>query len=326
MNMRKFLFLLLSIATTMNAQTFTDNCYDSSMEISRPENPTASPSGPYYPDETIQFCHTIAFYSYSQLPPVGNNCQWISGIVPTLNENWELVSPHDSGPSSSKWLEDGALDYNMENKNYIVETLQNGAIQLTYDEGNGNVQNGTLLPKGWWFSSNGGNGCINDGDLDNMWGLPTGCGTIRTIQFCFKAKVKSLQELVNCENAVAKLTMFAFADGETGCWANGSCGHDTPYSFEAKLDCNSILLNNTTVSLDKVGIYPTLFSNQLNINLPPSDHEVEISILNYFGQEIYTKSATNAKLEIPTINWANGEYNVILKSKNSSKIRKIVKN
>ncbi len=220
----------------------TFDCYESETVTTRPEYPTANPNGPFCPGETVNFCHRIDFTVAGAPPPAGNTCQWIQGIIPTFGDGWDvLASPiAGQGPAGWNWLAENNVDYNFPNSQYQLYTLPTGELGLKYNIGGGNLQAGSGLPGGWWFTSNGGAGCANNGDPDTMWGLPgPGCNTVQVIQFCFNMKVKELVDLPNCAAADLGYTIFAFADGETGCWTNLSCALSVPYLFAGDIDCSA---------------------------------------------------------------------------------------
>jgi len=236
----------LCVATFFN----TFDCYESEItSITRPEYPTADVNGPYCPGETVNFCFNFVFTVSSPPPPDGNNCQWIQGIIPTLYGGWDYAESNLVGqapPGGWFWLDEDEVDYNVNSSIYSIVTID-GRKGLAYGGPSAGMPAGTLLPGGWWFTSPGGSqGCTNDGDPDNMWGLPASCNATQTVPFCLNLKVKDLDEMTDCENERLDFSITVTADGETGCWDDLSCSLSTPLVFAGDVDCSG----NITVEGD----------------------------------------------------------------------------
>ncbi len=228
----------------------TFDCHDSGVIITRPEHPTADPAGPFCPGETVTMCFDIDFIvsSIGSNPPDGNNCQWIQGIIPTFSTGWDVLGSNLPGqaPGTSAWFPEASVQYNGNNNIANIVTLPGGELGLQVGGGTP-LMNGTELPAGWWYTSNGGGPlCTNDGDPDNMWGLPGGCGSTQMVNFCLNVKVKELTQLTDCEAENLNFNLFIFADGETGCWSNMSCALALPVEFVGDIDCSG----NITVEGD----------------------------------------------------------------------------
>lgn len=237
----------------------------------RTENPDLDPEGPYFPGEEVNFCVQIKFI----VSPIGegNNCQWIQGVIPVLGPGWDktISDLENQAPIQGFWLEEDMVDYNNENPTLSISTNCLGEKVLIYDVGNMNP--GDLLPAGWWYVSPGGSGCENDGDPDNGWGLPESCGAdTLVIDFCFDLTVKSLEEIINGGDCLLDLSVdiFTFADGETGCWTNASCGHDPPLLFKATVDTSHEVQGVNNLGQHILSINPNPVSDVINItsNLP----------------------------------------------------------
>lgn len=217
------------------------DCYDASLHsVTRPQYPNADPNGPYKPGENVSMCFQVDFYNNGAVPPSGNNCQWIQGIIPNLSDGWDIEESHLNiqGPGATWfWLNEGQVDYNFNSNIYSIETVD-GRKSMVYGGANAGLTAGTTLPGGWWVVSNGSGGCANDGDPDNMWGMPASCNGIQSLSFCIDLKVKDADELINCDAQHLNLTLVVTADGETGCWANNACGLSIPYVFNADIDCS----------------------------------------------------------------------------------------
>ncbi|MBK8700928.1 MAG: hypothetical protein IPN29_15865 [Saprospiraceae bacterium] len=163
------------------------DCYDGNItSITRSEFPQESPSGPYFPGETVTFCFNLEFNVSAPPPPDGNNCQWIQGIIPNIAGGWDFVGSDikNQGPGGGWfWLDEGSVDYNINSSIYSIISVD-GRKYMKYGGPNAGMPAGTTLPGGWWYVSNGGSAaCTNDGDPDNMWGLPSSCNASQLINF-----------------------------------------------------------------------------------------------------------------------------------------------
>jgi gliding motility-associated-like protein len=216
-------------------------CSDGSIDVTRPEYPDADPEGPYCPGEIVNFCYDVTF----TVDPIGqgNNCQWIQGIIPTLGGGWDLeaMSIDAQGPGGSWfWLEEGEVEYNAPSS--ILGTI-NTPHGLGLEYGPGTLSEGDPLPGAWWSVSDGG-GCANNGNPNTMWGLPASCGSSQDVSFCFDLQVTELDDISQCSDpdfTDLKVHIFTMADGQTGCWSNNSCSGDTPVTFNAQIDCTSLV-------------------------------------------------------------------------------------
>ncbi len=222
------------------------DCYSSSMVVTRPQYPNANPNGPYCSGEIVNFCWTVDFIVSppGTVPPAGNNCQWLQGIVPVAYDGWDLVElplSTQAPPGGSSWLGEGAVDYNFANPQYSPFNLPDGSLGLNWGSGGG-LGAGSPMPAGWYWASQGnGPDCTDPGNPDTAWGLPAACGSTQTVQACFNLKVKEFQSQTECQNATLKLSMFAFADGELGCYTSLSCALSTPFIWTGQAACNSII-------------------------------------------------------------------------------------
>ena len=215
-------------------------CSEGVLTVTRTENPGANPYGPYCPGETVMFCYDLDFYV--DTPDAGNGCQWLQGIVPILGGGWDLNmnNPESQNPLNWMWFDD--VDYNVNSPVLALTTDGGGNSVLEY--GPGGLQAGDILPGGWYFVSNGTVGCSNDGHPDNMWGVTTPCGTVFSFSHCFELTAKSVNDIQDCDDAYLKdlsVTIFNFADGETGCYTSLACSGDTPVRFEGQLDCSGLV-------------------------------------------------------------------------------------
>ena len=221
------------------------DCYSATLDVTRPEHPGEPVTGPFCAGETVHFCYNVNFIVSpgGTVPPNGNNCQWIQGIVPVVYEGWDLVAlPLSSqpGPGGAVWLNEGVVHYNFASTIYSPFFLPDGSLGLSW--GAGGLAAGGDMPAGWYWSSPGsGPDCTDGSNPDTAWGLPAGCGSGQNVNVCFDLKVKEFETAAECQMARLRLTMFSFADGETGCWTNLSCGLSTPFEWQGVAACNSLI-------------------------------------------------------------------------------------
>jgi len=269
----------------LNVVENSNTCSQSEISIIRPENPSLVNTGPYCPGETITICYDLD-YRIDQ-PGQGNNCQWLQGIVPVANGGIDSMFTHTSlqnaTPGSGwKWLEYGHVDINNELSayRYISTPLGTG---ITY--GQNELTTGDLLPGGWWYTSPGSN-CLNDGDPDNSWGLPSPCASNTLINFCFDVKMTNFNNVDNEEYSTNfQLEIFAFADGTTGCLSDSYCGFDKPAYFKGHISFDTAptidfsttdITSGDTLSIDFIGV-----SDILNFNTEVVDNPKLQGLVNY---------------------------------------------
>ena len=233
---------------TIESQDF---CAETTMsDPEREEYPNEDPRGPYCPGETVKFCFEVDF----TIDPIaqGNNCQWLQGIIPTVGGGWDLdVNPVNGGGDGPDggwfWIDEGEVVYGpnatFSHPRYELITTADGSIGL--DCCDGGLVAGDALPGGWWFVSGGaGPNCSNNGNPNTMWGLPGGCGSSYSVEFCFDLTVRDLEDVSQCDDedfTDLSVKIFTFADGQTGCWSNNTCGLDVPALFIGEMDCSSTI-------------------------------------------------------------------------------------
>ncbi len=252
------------------------DCADVRTTISRPQYPNEPLKGPFHLGEVINFSHLIQFAVGAFDAPYGNSCQWLQGIIPSFGDAWdtETIPILNQGPSNANWLPQDSVDYNFDNNWLSLFKYKNGRLGLKVEPDSGSLKARNKLPAGWWFTSNGSGNCTNDGDPDNMWGLPAPCNSLQNISFNTSLKVR--EDLVDCDSANLDFTLFAFGDGETGCWTNYSCRFPFPSVFKGSIICepmaevkgsNKAICNDSdaeidvTSETDSVEIYLTTIDN-----------------------------------------------------------------
>ncbi len=259
------------------------DCSDSQLTVTRPENPSLDPNGPYLPGEKVEFCSTINFFV--DAVGEGNNCQWLQGIVPTIGTGWNTITcPIDEqGPAGSEWFEEGIVNYQTFVSNYGIATNCNGQTILTAS--GASLEQGTPLPGGWYFISPGAAGCDNNGNPNTGWGLPAGCGSTSTVEFCFELQANTLSANTDCTDPCfsdMEVSIYVFADGQTGCWAQNSCAADIPTSFiSGSIDCSV-----SAVDLDNDGFTSDVDCNDNDPSIFPGAVELCDDIDNNCNGEI----------------------------------------
>jgi len=250
-------------------------CSTGELLISRPQNPIEDTNGPYNPGELVEFCYSLLFIT--DAVGVGNNCQWLQGIIPIIGTGWDVVSSpiEDQGPPGAIWFDDGEVQYNIPVSNYGIEADCTGREILT--KNGASLTAGTPLPGGWYFTSNGsGVDCLNDGSPNTMWGMSAPCGTTSSVNFCFELRANNPTDNVQCTDPCfsdMSVSMFVFADGQTGCWSQNSCAQDEPANFlDGSLDCGALNIVNGPQSIEVTS------GEQLNLSFTASDQKSDILV------------------------------------------------
>lgn len=259
-------------------QDFMD-CSSGTLTPMRPMFPGANPYGPYCPNETVTFCYELEFEV--DIPGMGNECQWLQGLVPILGGGWNLATTNNivnQPPAGWLWFDEGSVDYNGTSNILSLSTDQGGDLILEY--GAGGIQQNDLLPGGWWYTSPGSEtDCTNDGDPDNMYGLEIPCGETLNFTHCFDLTTNSVNQINGCGDNYNKdlsIKIFNFTDGETGCYDDFTCAGDTPITFAGKIDCISDL---DIVADDKV-ICSGDFADLAVSFQEDADYAIEITVLD----------------------------------------------
>lgn len=219
------------------------DCANATMQVIRREYPGANPDGPFCPGETVRFCYDLEFFVDDR--GTGNNCQWLQGVVPVLGGGWDLAAMDlsDNVPNDWIYLPEGSVDFNVDHPTIAPSVDPLGRISLEY--GPGGLSDGDLLPAGWWITTSGTDiGCVNTGDPDDMWGAEAPCGSSYFFTHCFDLTTRAVSDIQDCDDAFSRdlsVEVYAFADGQTGCYMNSTCTGDVPASFEGELDCSTLL-------------------------------------------------------------------------------------
>ncbi len=227
-------------------QTFADlsACATESNLYVSPGSPSfGSPdNGPYQPGEMVTMCFDLINYHADQ-QGVGNNCQWLQGIVPIFGDCWDPTGfdPTLSTPPSlygGNWNWHTDITYNTTNPNIsIADCDGDGDTDICHitEPGccNTGTNAGTIIPPGWFADMGGSpNNTFGDGNCCNCDMGPW--------SFCFDLVTKPYPECdANPSFTDCSVKVFTFADGETGSWQGGPsiCAQDVPQINTASLNC-----------------------------------------------------------------------------------------
>ncbi len=198
--------------------------------------------GPFCPGEILDL-HFEFFYDASA---TGND--WLQGIVPLFGEAVDQTSFDPSmiavSPGGAQWFAEGVPQVNENVPNLCTYTDANGNLVLCNAlcqacPCTGPLTAGSPLPGGWFWVTNGGGGCANDGTPQTMYGIPG--GTQVNVEFDLQLQVKEYNDEAEC-NAFADKFSFAlqtFSDGVTGCWEDpqGECLKDVNQIISYPIEC-----------------------------------------------------------------------------------------
>ena len=208
------------------------------------ETVPAGLTGPFLPGETVTFRFTIDNWTSS-----GNNCQWIQGIVPVFGNGWDTNSfdggsfnVQGIGAGTWDWYNQGVVDYNNFTTNIEIEDLDgDGDIDICHSSWLPScIIDGTMpndpMPAGWFATDDGM-------PIDNAWG-DGNCCNCNMGPYVIEFSITTL-EYVDCsalptdQGTDLSISMFTFADGETGDWNGGpsTCASDIPETLNLTLNC-----------------------------------------------------------------------------------------
>jgi hypothetical protein len=191
--------------------------------------------GPFCPGESVTVRYELDF------DPTQTACQWFQGMVPKFGNGWDVENfnpsaymPSPSGGATWDWYPDGSVLYQEPNPflcTYMLDSLY--LCHPTYEIGcpcTPGFPTGEPLPGGWFAYSPGGLAqCTNTGHPNTGYGVPQGCNVITHFTQEFEISVKQFDYQDDCLAASdLTITMYPFADGETGCWSDNKCAGDIP--------------------------------------------------------------------------------------------------
>ncbi len=232
-------------------------------------------SGPFQPNETIEFCYTQENYFNS-------NTNYLHGIVPTFGDGWAANSFSANGAPqniTTSLTTQGSI-YS-QTQDPICEGDLSGSWNwydsgvVTYETNNPNtlgLSNGDPAGAGWYFLNSFDPDCFSFEDAcctnpttdpnlgygDDDYPAYSGQGSWRV---CFTLQTISLGE---CSSEVdASVSIKTFGDSETGIFTNTGCLEDPLIVFNTSINCCTS---------------PTLSISENNIEICKENNaEVEIS-------------------------------------------------
>ena len=311
--MKKLISTLLFIQIIVFSYGQTEHCLnDAEITVNRFENPSLNSTGPFLPGETVEFCYKLDFASGSPADSLTNNCQWLQGIIPTIGLGWDrdLNYIDTQGPGEGwQWLESHEVDINVDHEHFGLSSNCEGELILKHDDTG--IEQGALLPAGFWFSSNGAGNCLNDGHPNNSWGSPQGCGSERTYEFCFQLTAREENDQSNDCYSDFSITFYSLADGLTGCWGSPFCVGDPELTLE--LDQETSLVSK----VDKVSykIYPNPSSEFINVQ---TEEILNFELLDSFGKNVLNGQIDNSNSKINVAHLDSGIYFLRVKNKYNS--------
>lgn len=220
-----------------------------SAEITVENTSLGSPaSGPFKPAEEVEFCYRILNYT-----PIGNNCQWLQGIIPMFGCGWDPISFTANGMPANittdieyvyggtwGWYTD--VDYNNNTSTKSVGDFDGDGIldMCHYTEPNCpnvGITAGQIMPGGWynWNPADGppsGHPNIDYGDGNDCGSELPGPWVV-----CFVLTAKDIPDCEECTDAGVRF--YTTSDGETGNWTGGPsiCSQDIPQVFNGVVSC-----------------------------------------------------------------------------------------
>lgn len=197
------------------------------------------------PDDLVEICIDFDYEA-----DISN---WLQGIIPKFGNGWDITGSNftQDGPSLFEWIESSstckAYVTNNEISNLCTYVDNNGELQVC----NMNcetcpcstpLQNGDILPSGWYARSSDSSGCTADCSPSTGLGYPN-VGTTN-ISFCFDLKVKSHTDIAGCINEMdLSVSIQTTSDAVSGCTGaiEAPCSLDPSIiSPSWEIDCNCL--------------------------------------------------------------------------------------
>ncbi|MFZ1703848.1 MAG: gliding motility-associated C-terminal domain-containing protein [Saprospiraceae bacterium] len=221
--------------------------------------------------EDVRVC--IEFY----YDPSETGVDWFHGLIPNFGRGWDMTAFDPSSvtvsPGGAVWLGpgDGAC------APYITEQMP---LLCAYTDPDGIIRlcnikcgacpcspplaQGTPLPHGWFWNTNGGAGCQNTCNPATRYGVP-GSNSGLTVNICMDLKTKVFDNTTECnDNKSLRISFVTTSDGVSGCWNDpiAECKLDVAQVGPPwEIDCTPpVLVNFDDVELCDNGTLNSQFS------------------------------------------------------------------
>jgi uncharacterized repeat protein (TIGR01451 family) len=223
----------------------------------------------FFPDEEVTVCFDY-LYDASE-----TGVDWLHGLIPDFGAAWDLQSFNPAAisvtPPGAEWREsDGSLCAPIitEQMPYLCTYTDpiTGKLKLCHTgcqscPCTGPLFQGSPLPSGWFWSTNGGAGCENSCSPSTHYGLGQG---VANIHFCMDLKVKTQEQLSPNGNLLTTDLHINFqttSDGVSGCWEDpiAECKLDFAQigpRWELDTRCNFVTAADTTVVSSEITYIP----------------------------------------------------------------------
>jgi uncharacterized repeat protein (TIGR01451 family) len=271
--------------------------------------------------EEVKFCIDFKYDSSESAQ------DWFHGLIPDFGPGWDLTSLDQSkvtaSPSLPEWVESGSAC-----SAFTSELLPLLCTYVDPETGKLKVCNticepcpcsaplyaGSMLPDGWFWSTNGGAVCLNDCSPSTHYGIGS---SVVDIQLCMTLRVKTFanqQEKAAHNNLQIKFQ--TFSDGVVGCKEDplAECKLDKtqlgPSWVVDTLNANYFIAQDTStiVGSGKLNINFTNFKNYDNLTayVTPEDNPFvsgEKSDTFYIGRGAIRDSLINLSDSIQIVKY-----------------------
>lgn len=229
--------------------------------------------------EDVRVC--IEFY----YDPSETGVDWFHGLIPNFGKGWDMDAFDPTSvtvsPAGAEYLGPGDGDC----APYITEQMP---LLCSYTDDQGilrlcNIKCGTCpcspplaqgspLPHGWFWSSNGGAGCQNTCNPATRYGVP-GSQAGLTVNICMNLRTRVFDDLNECnDNKDLRISFVTTSDGVSGCWNDpiAECKLDVAQVGPAwELDCTPpVLVDFEDVELCDEGTLDSEFSTSDGSSTP----------------------------------------------------------
>lgn len=224
-------------------------------------------------NETVKVCLDL-FYD-----PSDTGSDWLHGLLPDFGNGWDLDL---FNPENIEVEPPGAQWYSSNDVNCYPKASRNLPLACTYrDENNQlklcnikcgtcpcapNLPMGSPLPSGWFWTSTGGEGCLNSCLPSSSYGLP-GSNEGVNVKLCMFLTTKSKSKINNVEDLDLTIKFNTTSMGITGCWNDplADCSLDVTQIGPkwvinpALTDTCFVTVYDTLVVTDTIVVTDTLF-------------------------------------------------------------------